>query len=518
VFLQLTLWVALARAFYPWNPCEVDNTCAGTSKRSVASRAAPDEVVTFDLVRRTHHVSTGRDAVRRGLTSDADHTAQPHKDAAEGTTRAPRVASRLTHKHAPLAITKRTNKYIVTVPLPPTASRSAGIYQDGADFSYFVQAKFGSAGKPMYLLLDSGAASTWVMGSTCKSDACLIHDTFGPADSKTLKEDTKGFSITYGTGRVSGKLARDTLSIAGVTMEMMFGLANDTSYDFTHFPFDGILGLSMSTGVTDSFMGLLAEKKAINTRVFSVNLGRSSDGINNGQITFGGVDQAKYMGEIAYTAVSPKANGDWAIPMDDISFNGKSVGITGRLAYIDTGTSHMFGPESDVATLHKNVPGAASSDKVSYTVPCNTDKPIALTFSGIQYTISSKDWISKRDGLCYSNIYGHEVVKGSFLMGDAFLKNVYTVFDGSEKRIGFASKAPLPDVPKNSPSQTIEGSGQPTTSPISPGPDNTPGGSAAAETTANPTSTAAQASFGGQINSSTPVTILCIVAVMALVI
>lgn len=63
VLLQLTLWVASTRAFFPWNPCEVDNTCAGASRRSVASRAAPPEGVTFDLVQRAHHVSTGRDAM-----------------------------------------------------------------------------------------------------------------------------------------------------------------------------------------------------------------------------------------------------------------------------------------------------------------------------------------------------------------------------------------------------------------------------------------------------------------------
>ncbi|KAK1750026.1 acid protease [Echria macrotheca] len=422
VLLQLTLWVASIHAFFPWNACEADNTCAASGRRSVdgepesARRAAvPSTGVTFDLYQRT--ADSGEVTKRTG--------------------RIARIASRLSHKHAPSqALRARANQYSVITPLSATGSKGSGVFQDGSDFSYFIQVKFGSAGKPLYMLVDSGAGTTWVMGSTCKSEACGMHDTFGPEDSKTFKDDTKNFSISYGSGVVSGKMARDTLAVAGMSVDMLFGIANDTSSDFTHFPFDGILGLSMSSGATDNFMGVLSDKKVINSRVFSVNLGRSSDGINNGQITFGGVDPSKYTGDISYNAVSAKANGDWAIPLGDLGFDGKSSGVTGRLAYIDTGTSHVFGPESDVAALHKLIPGATSSDKVTYTVPCDTTKSITVAFSGVTYTMPPKDWITKRDNVCTSNVYGHEVVKDSWLFGDLFLKNVYAVFDGTEKRIG----------------------------------------------------------------------------------
>jgi hypothetical protein len=424
----------------------------------------------------------------------------------------------------------RANKYTVIKPLEPTASKSAGIHQDVADYSYFVEAKFGSAGKPMYMLVDSGAGTTWVMGSTCKSAACGMHNTFGPDDSKTLKVEEKGFTIQYGTGKVTGHLAHDSVSVAGMEMDMKFGLANETSYDFTHFPFDGILGLSMGIGATDNFMGSLIEKKMLDLRIFSVNLGRASDGINNGQITFGGADPSRHVGEISYTPVSSKANGDWAIPMDDLGHNGKSSGISGRLAYIDTGTSFAFGPESDVAAIHKVIPGAATTDSIYYTVPCSTDTPLTIKFSGVTYTISPKDWISKRDGVCQSNIYGYEVVKSHWLWGDLFLKNVYTVFDGAEKRIGFASKAALPDVPKatvitTAPSVT-EGLGGhlPTTGPVT-----SPGGSESAPPAGQPSdgannngstgssSSPTQVSPADQLDSSGYVSVLCVVAVLAMV-
>ncbi|CRK24590.1 hypothetical protein BN1708_018113, partial [Verticillium longisporum] len=87
------------------------------------------------------------------------------------------------------------------------------------------------------------------------------------------------------------------------------------------------------------------------------------------------------------------------------------AGVKGKLAYIDTGTSYVFGPESDVKAFHENIPGSSSSDGTTWTVPCDSNEEVTYIFSGVSYTISAKDWRSKpKDGVCTSNIYGHEVV------------------------------------------------------------------------------------------------------------
>lgn len=333
---------------------------------------------------------------------------------------------------------KRDNNFAIVEAATPTAANSVGIDQDGSDISYFVEASVGAGGDALYLLCDTGAGSTWIMASDCESTACQDHTTWRSSGSATYSETGTGFSISYGSGSVEGYLAKDTVAIGSIKVTMEFGLANTTSDDFAHFAFDGILGLSMATGASNNFLSIIKADQLLKSNVFSVDLDRTSDGPNTGQLTFGGMDSSKFTGDISYTSVNTDAGGDWAIPLGDVGFDGSNAGVTTRLAYIDTGTTYAFAPAEDVAALHKLIPGAQSIDGVTYTAPCDTEKPITVTFSGVDYEISVKDWLSSPSSsdICTSNIYGHEVVSGAWLLGDVFLKNVYAVFDADALQIG----------------------------------------------------------------------------------
>lgn len=343
--------------------------------------------------------------------------------------------------HEPAA--KRSNQFGVMEAARPSEPMTAGINQDGTDYSYFVQVQLGSKKKPMYMLVDTGAGSSWVMGSKCTDKACTTHNTFGPGDSDTFQPDDKDFTISYGSGTVRGKLGSDTITVAGIKFKYAFGLASKTSDDFTQFAFDGILGLSMTKGANDNFFQAMADANKLDKSIFSIALNRAADGTNKGEIKFGGVNEQRYSGDITYTPVS-SGDGDWAIELDDVAYAGSKAGAGGVKSYIDTGTTFIFGPPDMVKKVHGVIPGSTSSDGQTYSVPCDSDKALTLTFSGVDYAISPKDWIAPKDGSgkCTSNIYGHEIVKGSWLVGDTFLKNVYAVFDRDQKRIGEQNMSP----------------------------------------------------------------------------
>lgn len=291
------------------------------------------------------------------------------------------------------------------------------------------------------MLLDTGASNTWVMGTGCQSSACQLHNSFGTTNSGTLQQTTDTFSIAYGVGSVSGVIASDTVSFAGITNTMSFGIASVTSDDFLNFPVDGILGLSLTTSTPPSFIQNLVASKALKSNIFGVALNRATDGPNTGEINFGAPDTSRYTGDITYTPIDSQGQGDWTIALDDIVMGTSSVGIKGKLAYIDTGTTYIFAPADQVAQFYSNIPGSNSGDSVTYTVPCDWTSDLKFTFSGVTYTISHSDWMSlpTKSGVCYGNIFGKDVVQGNWLVGDAFLKNVYAVFDIDQQRVGMSS-------------------------------------------------------------------------------
>lgn len=352
-------------------------------------------------------------------------------------------------------LTRRQNNYEILEADGTDEEDATGVHQDGTDYSYFVSVGLGSDAKELHLLIDTGAGSSWVMGSDCTTDACNLHDSFGPDDSDTYDASEEEFTITYGTGRVKGLLVTDTLSVAGLKLSYKLGVASETSKDFVNFAFDGILGLSMNDGANDNFLESIAEADLVDASMFAVSLHRAADGANDGEIKFGGVNEDKFTGDISYTSTN-KDNGDWAIEIEDMSYDGQKAGVGGVSAYIDTGTTFIFGPKELVKSLHSVIPGAESADGVSYKVPCDSEGPLAFTFSGVDYAVSPKDWISPQNsaGKCTSNIYGQEVVSGSWLLGAAFIKNVYAVFDKDEKRIGFAQRADESSAPTTSTAST----------------------------------------------------------------
>lgn len=333
---------------------------------------------------------------------------------------------------------RATNTHPVVTAATPTQTDSAGIDQDGTDYSYFAQVQLGSANTPLYMLLDTGAAQTWVMGPTCTSEPCTNHNSFGAPNSTSFKAvEGSTWSVKYGSGSCSGSFGNDSLSFAGMTLPVTLGIANITSDDFNNFPMDGILGLSQATGQYPSFIQSLVASKSLKSNLFAISLNRESDGPNTGEISFGSPDAAKYTGSVSYTPVSANSDGDWAISMDGLSFSGKDAGVTGKLAYIDTGTSYIFGPPAEVAQFHALVPGAKSSDDYTWTVPCTTTTSLTFTFSGATYNVSSEDWVSPMaNGVCTSNVFGNDIITGQWLLGDTFLKNVYAVFDIDGSRIG----------------------------------------------------------------------------------
>ncbi|KAL8674248.1 MAG: hypothetical protein Q9168_001315 [Polycauliona sp. 1 TL-2023] len=301
---------------------------------------------------------------------------------------------------------KRDNTYDFVTASPPTQTNSAGVHDDGTDFSYFTSVEFGSSGKMMNLLVDTGASNTWVMASDCKSEICAAHNTFGKEYSASLEVSQDEFNLTYGTGSVSGVTATDTVRLAGFSVSLPFGLAHTVSEDFESYPIDGILGLGPPMGKTTdypTFMETIQKTNALPSKMFGVNLQRSSDGATDGELSFGAPDSTKYEGDLSYTAVIQDTP-MWEIPIDEIQVDGNLCALSSKTAIIDTGTSFMLLPPADAKELHRLIP-SAQKDGEAFNIPCSSKTPIQLKFSDVLYNISPADYVGSplSEGSSFAN-------------------------------------------------------------------------------------------------------------------
>jgi hypothetical protein len=58
---------------------------------------------------------------------------------------------------------------------------------------------------------------------------------------------------------------------------------------------------------------------------------------------------------------------------------------------LDTGTTIILIPQDDAVAIHEKIPGAKPDGQGGFTVPCDTNSRLALTFGKQPFEIDSKD-------------------------------------------------------------------------------------------------------------------------------
>lgn len=170
---------------------------------------------------------------------------------------------------------------------------------------------------------------------------------------------------------------------------------------------------------------------------------------NAGYITFGGVNQTLYTGNINFMAANTSYW--WQLPLQSINVNGKVLNTGNEPIVIDTGSTMNYFPASIVRTIFASIPGAIATTGVDgsedgmYALPCNSKFAVSVQMGGVSYSISAADTI--RTQLPASAVSGAgntryclaNFAAGDWLLGAAFMKNVYTVFRINPPQIGFAA-------------------------------------------------------------------------------
>uniref|UniRef100_A0A3Q3KGC1 pepsin A n=1 Tax=Monopterus albus TaxID=43700 RepID=A0A3Q3KGC1_MONAL len=312
-----------------------------------------------------------------------------------------------------------------------------------ADLSYFGVISIGSPPQSFLVIFDSGSSNLWIPSTYCSSQACENHRKFNPQQSSTYKWLGQPLSIQYGTGSMTGYLVSDDVEVGGVTVaNQVFGISQTEAPFLATMQADGILGLAFQSIASDNVVPVfynMIKQGLVSQSMFSVYLSSNSE--QGSEVVFGGVDSNHYTGQITWIPLTSATY--WQIKMDSVTINGQTVACSGGCqAIIDTGTSLIVGPTSDINNMNSWV-GATTDQYGDASVNCqNIQNMPAITFtlSGTAFTVPASAYVSQTSYGCNTG-FGPGGSDQLWILGDVFIRQYYAVFDMTGPYIGLAQSA-----------------------------------------------------------------------------
>ncbi|KAL1837628.1 hypothetical protein VTJ49DRAFT_3567 [Mycothermus thermophilus] len=338
---------------------------------------------------------------------------------------------------------------------------------DNAETLYFINATVGTPPETVRLHIDTGSSDLWVntpSSTYCMSasNLCAAAGTYIPNSSTTYQYINSKFNITYvdGTG-ASGDYVSDTLTFGKQTIpRLQFGVGYTSSNG------QGILGIGYrSNEVQVSRYGLpsynnlpeqLVADGVIRSNAYSMWLNDLS--ATTGSILFGGVDTARYEPPLRSIPVET-ATGNYVelmVTLTKVQLGSLVLGKGEDLAIavlLDTGSTLTYLPDRLASELFDAVGATYDADSNAAYVPCtlaqNTTANLTFTFSDpsipvpldelvLDLTLSSGRKPTYADGT-RACLFGVAAAgKGTYVLGDTFLRSAYVVFDLANHEISLA--------------------------------------------------------------------------------
>jgi len=363
------------------------------------------------------------------------------------------------------------------------------VLHDLQNAQYWGSIDVGTPAQKFQVVFDTGSSDLWIPAGECRfeSSNCASKSTFDKSASSTYAEVPPGskseFSIMYGSGPVSGTYGVDDVTLADdyTSMGQTFALAEHTDglgglYDAAKF--DGILGLAFPSLSRDpgvnTLIPNLKEQGVLEEAMFAFYLGDEEDG----ELAVGGYDESRIVGEVTWVDLLAPAY--WLVKMDGVRF-GSSVISAGSAGIMDTGTSLIYAPQSQVMVMADELGAQYAAQVGLFLINCGIDVPdLEFTVGGKSVSIPGEDLVIKDDtGLyCFLAVsimrFGdaegdvdaklegeleEEVVDGVkrsvgarggmepippeyngnvWLMGDSFLRQFYSIYDYENQKFGLA--------------------------------------------------------------------------------
>jgi hypothetical protein len=351
------------------------------------------------------------------------------------------------------------------------------------DNIWFAKIGVGSPAQFSRIILDTGCSLFWVRSTLCKTDACdsgLFTSPESKAFNHQLSRSFRNLStiltdepknnhyvLSYTSGKVVLVGGEDNISFGYdfIIRDQVFGLAVDQEYyPFTDLQIDGVFGLGTDTSssyIFDSPLLNMKNQNIIEKILFSYYITPNSrENVNKGEITFGGWDESKIDGTINWLPL--KQHKFYALNLISISYGNNTLGeylrVNGSGSYevdsyaiVDIRTSSLIFPREIVKKLLNIAGGFMVPFSLESYIKCKDPQSLlslelifkAENNSSLKITLRPKDFIFldfKVLGYCKTNIITSNVKSNetSFVLGESFLSNFYTIWNKEDMRFGIA--------------------------------------------------------------------------------
>jgi len=338
--------------------------------------------------------------------------------------------------------------------------------KNNANTQYYGTVQVGTPPKPFTVVFDTGSSVLWVPDAACTSNACTTHNQFRLHASSTGKllgdaDTVKEAKIEYGTGSMTGVEATDVVQVGGEHGPSFPGsglllATTEQSSVFSNFPFDGVFGLnrrSVKTGNVDfNVMRNAKSNNHVDSNIVAFWLG-GAPGEKGGAMAIGGVDHRFFNQQMSWHKVTENPFGNWMLQLDSLMVGGVDICAGGCTTIIDTGTSLLVTSK----VVHDRIASAVNIDRNCDNY--NKNPPLNFKYDGATFALQANDYSVEMVGSDGSKSCTSAVVpmEGTLLdkiskivpnkpdqviiMGDVFLRRVYTAFDNSDPsnpRVGLA--------------------------------------------------------------------------------
>ncbi|MCJ1249419.1 Vacuolar protease A [Trapelia coarctata] len=313
---------------------------------------------------------------------------------------------------------------------------------------YFSEISIGTPPQTFKVVLDTGSSNLWVPSQECNSIACYLHTKYDSSASSTYKKNGSDFEIRYGSGSLSGFISQDVVTIGDLKIKHQdFAEAtNEPGLAFAFGRFDGIMGLGYDTisvnRIVPPFYNML-DQGLLDEPLFAFYLGNTANGDDDeSEAIFGGINKDHYTGKMTKIPLRRKAY--WEVNLDAITFGDATADLDNTGVILDTGTSLIALPSTLAELLNKEM-GAKKSFSGQYTVDCEKRDSLpdmSFTLSGYNFSITPYDYILEVQGSCISSFMGMDFPEPTgplAILGDAFLRKWYSVYDLGTNSVGLAA-------------------------------------------------------------------------------